>query len=331
MKEEIWNDIVKRLSHTETNGSKETLDLWLAEDEKNLRKYQECELLWQLSGKLKPVETVEIPDLKASLKSVVSLSKSNRGWLYGIAAACFAALFIFGLKFINPNNSRPVTEWTTQTAAPGKMLSVTLPDRSTVMLNSGSSIRYSKDFVRDDERLVQLSGEAFFDVMHQTKRPFVVESGKIKTVVYGTSFNVRAYKSESRIQVFVKSGKVGVLKNGDKSQPIFLSPNHMLTFDTLAKTFSKIVYTDNVADHWKNGSLVFEQTPILEVFSALSRRFDVKFDTTAYQHCSCTLTARFERQDLTAILKTIQTLMNIKMNKIDQTIYLKGGNACKKN
>jgi len=331
MKEEIWNNIVRRLSHTETRASKEELDLWLAESEENERIYHESAMLWQLSAKLKPEEALEIPDLSANVEFTDGKAKLNSNWIYGIAAASVAALIVFGVNFINNSKSKPVAEWTTETAGFGKMLSVTLPDRSTVMLNSGTSIRYNKDFAKSDKRIVQLSGEAFFDVTHQNKRPFVVESGKIKTVVYGTSFNFRAYKNERRFQVFVKSGKVGVLKNEDKSQPIFLAPNNILTFDTLAKTFSKVLYTVTDADDWKNGSLIFEQTPIGEVLSTLSRRFNVKFDTSAYPHSSCTLTARFENKGLAAILKTIQTVMNIKINQKNQTIFLKGGNACKEN
>ncbi|KQR71415.1 FecR family protein [Pedobacter sp. Leaf176] len=329
MKEEIWNIIIKRLSDTETSASKKELDLWLSESEENEKIYHESAMLWQLSAQLKPEEALEIPDLAANSKFTGRKVKLNFTWMYGIAAASVAALIIFGINFIDSIKSEPVAEWTTETAAFGKMLSVTLPDRSTVLLNSGTSIRYNKDFSKSDKRLVQLSGEAFFDVIHQNKQPFVVESGKIRTVVYGTSFNVRAYKNESRIQVFVKSGKVGVLKKEDKSQPIFLAANNILTFDTLAKTFSKALYTATGADDWKNGTLIFEQTPMGEVLFTLSRRFNVKFDTSAYPHSSCTLTARFEHKDLAAILKTIQTVMNIKINQNNQTIFLKGGNTCK--
>ncbi|QIL41313.1 DUF4974 domain-containing protein [Pedobacter sp. HDW13] len=331
MKEEIWNNIIKRLSGTETRSSKEELDLWLAENTENVKKYHQSEMLWKLTGKLKPEETVEIPDLKAGLKLNHTRPKLNVYWRYGIAAACVAALLVFGINFINSKNTNTPTEWTTQTAGYGKMLSVTLPDSSTVMLNYGSSISYQKGFAKTDTRLVQLSGEAFFDIRHHNKWPFVVESGKIKTVVYGTSFNVRAYKNEGHIQVAVKSGKVGVLTNEHKAKPIFLLPNNSLTFDTLASTFSKARIIINPADSWKNGSLIFEQTPIQEVLATLSRRFAIKFDTSAYPHTSCKLTARFEHKDLPAILKTIQTVMNIKINQIDQTIYLKGGNTCKEN
>lgn len=329
MKTEIWNHIIKRFSDTENSTSKAELDLWLAKSRENQKKYQEIVLLWQLTGKLKPEETFEIPDFEIDLNPVNSRKKLNAYWAYGIAAACVVAIFVFGLNFIKNNNTSPSPEWTTQTADLGKMLSVTLPDHSTVILNSGSSIRYQKDFAKNNRRLVQLSGEAFFDVIHSSKQPFVVESGQIKTIVFGTSFNVRAYKNERRIQVSVKSGKVGVLKKQEQSKPVFLLPNNSLTFDTLSNAFSKIRTTINLAGNWKNGSLIFEETPIMEVLATLSRRFNVKFNTSDYQHPSCKLTAKFERKDLPIILKTIQTVMNIEINQIDQTIYLKGGNTCK--
>lgn len=331
MKEEIWNHIIKRLTQQESSVSERELDQWLAEDPENIKKYVEVELLWQLSGKLKPQETPEVPDLKAALNLDKPRPKLNAYWAYGIAAACVAAMFVFGLHFIrnNPVGQAPV--WVTQTATAGKMLSVKLPDSSTAILNAGSSIRYATNFAKNKTRLIRLNGEAFFEVKHRNEQPFVVESGKIKTVVYGTSFNVRAYQTETQIEVAVKSGKVGVLKNetDHPAKPIFLLANNSLTFDTASKVFSKVFIQKNDADTWIKGSLVFDQMPILEVLATLSRQFNVKFDTQNYNHASCKLTAKFDHRDLPAILKTIQTVMNIKINQIDQTIYLKGGNACK--
>ncbi|WP_316734651.1 FecR family protein [Pedobacter aquatilis] len=328
MKEEIWNHIIKRLTQTETAISKSELDNWLLESSGNQKKYEECALLWQLTGKLKPDEALDIPKLKPEIKSINPRPKLNLYWYGGIAAACLVVIFVLVFNF-SKNNTAPATEWISKTAGRGKMLSVTLPDSSNVMLNSGTSIRYQKDFAKKETRTIQLSGEAFFEVTHREKQPFVVESGRVKTVVYGTSFNVRAYKNERHIQVNVKSGKVGVLKTADKAQPIFLLPNKRLTFDTSTNAFSPIASTTNAADNWKSGTMIFEQTPIMEVLEALSRRFDVKFDTSDYHNSSCKLTARFERKDLPAILKTIQTVMNIEINQINQTIYLKGGNTCK--
>lgn len=331
MKAEIWNHIIKRLTAQETKVSKSELDQWLAENPEHIIKYEEVGLLWELTGKLKPQETREIPDLKADLKLDKPRPKLSPFLGYGIAAACVAALFVFGLHFIRNTSADHVSVWITQTAAPGKMLSVKLPDSSTVMLNAGSTIQYTTNFAKNKTRLIRLKGEAFFEVKHRNQQPFIVESGKIKTVVYGTSFNVRAYQTEAQIEVSVKSGKVGVLKNetAHSLEPIFLLASNSLTFDTASKVFSKVFMQKNDADNWRNGSLVFDQMPILEVLATLSRRFDVKFDTRNYNHASCKLTAKFDNKDLPSILRTIQTVMNIRINQIDQTIYLKGGDACK--
>lgn len=328
MKEEIWNIIIKRLTAQETVVSKTALDSWIAESPENVKKYEQIKSLWQLTGQLEPEQAREIPVLTAQSKS--KKIRSNNYWPYGIAAAIAAVVCIFGLNLFY---NLPFTniEWNTQTANAGKMLSITLPDSSIVLLNSESSIRYPKAFTKGDTRLIQLNGEAFFDVKHRSKQPFIVESGKIKTVVYGTSFNIRAYKSEAYIQIGVKTGKVGVLKNEktESSKPIFLTPNKSLTFDTLAGVFSKTLSLKNEADNWTKGSLIFDETPILEVLATLSRKFDVNFNTKGYNYTSCKLTARFEHKDLPSILKTIQTVMNIKINQNGQTIYLEGGNACK--
>ena len=330
MKEEIWNNIIKRLSGEETKSDKEVLDLWLAENPTHEQKYNEVAYLWQLTGKLSPEQTNKVPDLNLESREVKTSPKLSTYFKFGIAAACAAVLFIFGLKALDKNQAGGLQQWASFTAKPEKIVSLMLPDSSIVVLNAGSTIKYAKNFTKQKKRIVQLSGEAFFEVKHNAQKPFVVESGPIKTVVFGTSFNVRAYGNEKDIKIGVKSGRVGVLKNetGNKSIPIFLTKNSSLHFNTQEKSFSQVLALTSEADNWTQGNLIFEQTPILDVLATLSRRFGVKFNTTQYRHPSCKLTASFGKKDLPAILKTIKTILNIKINQIDQTIYVEGGKPC---
>lgn len=330
MKDEIWNLIIKRLTDTETDQSKIFLDNWLSEHSENQKTYHEATLLWSLTANLK---TEDIIDSPPQLSKENKQKKPNIFWRYSIAAACIITITISALLFNHERKNDHTLVWISQAAMPGKLLSVTLPDSSRVVLNAGSTIQYLKDFKYKKTRVIKLSGEAFFDVKHKADRPFVVESHGIKTVVYGTSFNVKAYANEKEITVAVKTGKVGVIKNDSSSaaKPIFLLPNNSLTFNTSTQSFSKINKQTSMANEWEKGTLVFEQTPVLEVFETLSRRFAVKFNTQDYHHTSCSLSARFENQELKTVLKVIQTVMNIKINQIDQTIYVKGGQACKEN
>lgn len=98
---------------------------------------------------------------------------------------------------------------------------VVLPDGSRISLNHDSSVKFPKEFPASD-RTVEFSGEAFFDITKNSKKPFIIKSNNAEITVLGTSFNVLAYK-KNNITVTVKTGKVKLAKN--KTENIVLNPN----------------------------------------------------------------------------------------------------------
>ncbi|GGH30260.1 FecR family protein [Dyadobacter endophyticus] len=106
----------------------------------------------------------------------------------------------------------PLMEQTNTTTAP---ILLTLPDSSTILLQPKSSVSYRKDFVRNALREVYLSGEAFFTVTKNRRRPFIVYSNELVTKVLGTSFIVKAFEDARQVEVSVKTGKVSVFPRTD--------------------------------------------------------------------------------------------------------------------
>ncbi len=125
-----------------------------------------------------------------------------------IAALFFQHLFI-------GKDTKPVYAEVSNPA--GKRSRIILPDSSVVFLNAASKLHYLKAF-NEDTREVLLDGEAFFEVVHDASRPFIVRSGVVSTTVLGTSFNVKAFRGDGRIAVTVQSGKVGVSMSSDGNQ-----------------------------------------------------------------------------------------------------------------
>jgi ferric-dicitrate binding protein FerR (iron transport regulator) len=309
------------------------LENWLEGNEANTEKLRNIEALWLLSGNIEP-EQIDLPsEMRTKFESIgipkrINNFRQNNKWFYALAAMLTAAILSFGIYFFQQRNQQPhPLVWKSFSTAPGKIISITLPDRSKVLLNSGSSLFYSYPEKDEGKRLVRLAGEAFFEVTHDPKRPFVVESDSLKTTVYGTSFNVRAYKNEGNIAVAVSSGKVGVQTH--TTNAVFLLPNQQAVYNKAKAQMLSVKIASKDIHAWDQGILIFEQTPIKEVFSALSRRFDIPFSTSAMVSENCKLTARFENQSLTQILKTLRTAMNIKSDQINGTIYVEGGQACK--
>ncbi len=209
------------------------------------------------------------------------------------------------------------------------MILVEMPDGSKIWLNADSEIRFLKSFSQEKTRSVILNGEAYFDVSHDAAHPFVVKSAELTTTVYGTSFNVRAYSNEEETSVTVNSGKVGVISGKDGGKARMLLPQDKLTYGD-GKFTKTTVLAD--ADGWTRGDLMFDQTPLNEVFETISRKYNVKIEkakTLRYQDCR--LTARFRNQSLAAVLKTLKLAMNINSKQTGTTIYLEGGAVCSSN
>ncbi|MFC0513765.1 FecR family protein [Mucilaginibacter angelicae] len=131
---------------------------------------------------------------------------------YAVAASlmllCCSILFGLKLSFKNKIN------YVTVVASRGHINIITLPDGSTVWLNSGSTITYpNKFFATREVRLI--NGEAFFDIKHDENTPFVVHYGSLHARVLGTAFNIKYFKKLSDIRVTVTRGRVEVGKNNN--------------------------------------------------------------------------------------------------------------------
>lgn len=162
-------------------------------------------------------------------------------------------------------------------AASGNRTELTLPDGTNVKLNSASQLSYLGNY-GIKERRVNLTGEAFFNVTHDIKRPFIVQTGELQVMVLGTSFNVTSYENQENISIVLLKGKVDVYVN---KQRYSMSPDDKIIYDkqTLKVTTSKVYSKDYI--EWTRGSLHFDNESLLNIAKVLERTYNVeiKFDT----------------------------------------------------
>jgi transmembrane sensor len=159
--------------------------------------------------------------------------------------------------------------------AKGKRWHLTLPDATSVWLNSASQLSYSIT-PHQNERIVQLLGEGYFDVAkvtHGKKHiPFRVKVNDVGIQVLGTRFNVKGFLGDSLVTTTLLEGKVSVLKNNKRAN---LRPGQAATINRFDDDISiQKVDTCCITD-WIKGSLVFEGEPFIAVMEAIERRFNV--------------------------------------------------------
>ena len=138
-------------------------------------------------------------------------------------------------------------------------------------LNSVSQLRYPVQFT-GKERKVYLSGEAYFDVKTDSLRPFVVESGGMNVRVYGTEFNVTAYRDE-KLRTTLVQGKVGIKVDGEKE--LLLRPGQMAEYDAQTKHLEVQEVNTYLYTAWKEGTFAFKDETIEEIMGRLSRWYDL--------------------------------------------------------
>lgn len=204
---------------------------------------------------------------------------------------------------------------------PGKSeFMIILADGTKVWLNAGSKIRYPVTFVAN-ERRVELSGEAYFEVSKDKKKPFVIDVGGNSVQVLGTSFNVKAYKGDVDIYTTLVEGSVRMTTS---AQSIELKPDEQGVINLKTRQLTKRLVDVNLYTGWKNGRFIFDNQPLGEIMSTISRWYgiDVMFENQAARNVI--FTGNLKRyESLNKIITMLEMTEQIKFKKEGNTIYIK--------
>lgn len=194
-----------------------------------------------------------------------------RKWLQvaAVLIAVFSTSFSIYLVKTKDNLSDTVL-----TVEKGQKASIILPDGTKAWLNSGTTVTYGSQF-NSSQRLVQLDGEAYFEVAHNKKSPFVVDCNGLKVKALGTAFNIKAYKTEETIQTALVNGKVEI---SDNIKKVILIPNQRLAYNRSNHKMQKSDEEDcERFSQWRNNQLFFESQAFADIVQTLERSYNVKF------------------------------------------------------
>lgn len=153
---------------------------------------------------------------------------------------------------------------------------VQLSDGTSVVVNSGSTLTYPKEFKGHYRRLL-LSGEAHFKVAKDSIHPFIVKAGKLNVQVLGTHFNVKAYQHDNEIITTLEEGAVKLYE--DQREKIFciLSPNEQAVYNKESGKFVKEKVDALNYSSWTQGDMNFDNQSVTQIIATLRRRFNVQF------------------------------------------------------
>ncbi len=244
-----------------------------------------------------------------------------------VAMAAAVVVITAGLYLLKQHQMEPAPA-TTQYAAkpmtpPAYTRQIVLPDGSTVVLHAGSTLDYPSSFP-ENSREVSLKGEAYFDVKHDNKKPFIIHTGTVRTIVLGTAFNISS--DSNRVTVSVTGGKVRV--ETGKKVLAELAPNQQVVYNVPRDTAErKIVNAEQLVTNWTKRDMLFDGDTFGGIAGVISQRYGVtvKFKNPALARCQ--IVASFSgTETLEHVLQTLCTIQNASYTKNpeDQSIELDG-------
>ncbi|MCH7415067.1 FecR domain-containing protein [Belliella sp. R4-6] len=223
--------------------------------------------------------------------------KNKINWIWKVAAGLIP-LFVITVLWLQFGNEE---KWMESSTAFGEFKEIYLPDSSKVLLKPNSKIRYSSDFGK--ERLVDLEGNAFFDVRKNPNSPFTVQANSLDIKVLGTSFDIMSFKNITESKITVATGLVSV--SNEEGELAVLEKADQLTYDNSTKSF--LTSKSSSFDDLQFKQLVFEDESPKQISQILSNYYPISITCELDKDIkiSATLNSSLAYEDIINVLNEL--------------------------
>ena len=328
MKEEKVNSIIYSHLHGKCSDDEQSqLNSWLSESEDNQTHFNQ---IAEIDRELKHVPIQLNPDTDSEWNAflqnlseqtsenphsakIVQMSSMRRF----LRVAAMLVLTV-GLGWFVKNQLAEETFAVAQVyeVPKGNMETITLSDGSMVYLNSDSKLSVYESF-NAENRLLNLEGEAYFEVAKNKKLPFVIQTGNVTTEVTGTAFNLKSYGSDGQIQLTVTEGSVDFKTD---RQLVSVVANVAATYTKSDNEISKADFDSEKALAWRSGRLVIENMTMTESLAALERRFDIEFINNTKVNSFRLIVQKDD--SIESVLESLKTILSVDIQRDDSVITL---------
>lgn len=257
---------------------------------------------------------------------VVGRESRRTRWVLAAAASLIIALgggLIWRAAVSANGASARGSSMRTAATGRGERDTLRLEDGTRVVLGATSELRYAASFGAGP-RDVYLTGEAYFEVAHDERRPFRVHAGDATAEDLGTTFGVRAYPGDSIVGVVVAEGKVALgIAAADPARGAILSPGQL---GRLARgaTVPSVQHVDVGAYlGWTRGQLSFDDAPLGDVVRELARWYDAEFRITDPSVASRRLTGTFSNAALPELLDMLAPVLDVRFERRGDTVFVR--------
>lgn len=311
---ELLTDYLNQQCDEET---KKKVENWIKSEPRNKSYYEELKFYWDnKTAGSKPIEF----DTEKGLRSILNKQAAKKQLRikkllrYAAVITLLIASTVTSYIVLYPGFSRVLIE--------NQKLSekiIDLPDGTKILLANGGTLSYSKNF-NEKERLIELSGEAFFEVSKDKTKPFIITTNQTRTKVVGTSFRISESGDYTNIEVH--SGIVEFMENSNTNNKLRLIKGESARFFEKNKVLlSKTEHTGDSQFRIKH--LEYKNKKLESICKDLKELFntDIKLGNDQIKELSITTT--FEDQDLENILQSISFSLDLDIEKKTDHILLK--------
>lgn len=218
-----------------------------------------------------------------------------------VAATIVLLLGVFSVLYFYNNEEKiepPIAKVFSEISTiSGQKKNITLPDGTRVILNSSSTISFEKEFLKSNERRITLKGEAYFDVIKNKSKPFIVNTNGVETKVLGTSFNVKS--NNNKVYIALIEGKVQLT---NQQNIVALTPDEMGIADLNGSNIVKTDFDIQEIIGWKDGKMVFKNATYEEVMQRLQEWYGIQFQISKGRRKG-TLTTIYDNVSISEVLE----------------------------
>ncbi|MDR1717225.1 MAG: FecR domain-containing protein [Prevotella sp.] len=292
---------------------------------------EEIETQIQASWLNDDIDTSSIDDkvmgrLKNNIDVLINRKRFGVHWLVRwsqIAAAILLPVSILCAVYFYRENSLTSSEEMFVITGKAERASITLPDGTVVSLNAESTLGYRPKNYNKKERMINFSGEGYFQVYHNKEIPFLINARGLQVKVLGTIFNLSVREKDDTAELVLEEGSVSLLSTLS-NQNIILQKNQKAVLNQITGDIT-VILDENIRDisAWRRGDMVFRNTELSQVIRTIGKNYNMTIKIDCEEYLSDLFTGTLPINDLNEALSVIEQTYHLKAIINGREIILK--------
>lgn len=319
---QIFNYISGQASHEEMLVIKHWA-LQSKEREKELARIKNLWIIASLDNKISP--QMKEDEIRKIHKKIAILKRKQYFGDFRFRKIHYAAtvVILVGLSigfgyFISKGFFASEEKYTEIIVPKGERSKFVLPDGSKVQLNSDSKLKFNS--FNTKKRKVILEGEAYFEVIHDSSRPFIVEASGLLIEDIGTSFNISNYPDDESVITYLHSGEIRV--DLDHEKDVFLKPSEVFSYNKTNKNYSLTSVNDQRIIDWTRNILTIKGETLEELAKKLERRFNIQISFRDDDLKKRIYSGSIKDEDLDTVLEAMKYTSTFNYERNGQNVIL---------